>query len=79
MSEILAVGLDLAKDVFQAHGADSAAGLSYARSWDGIRFLRFSASCRPASWLWKPAAAPTSGAARSASWATSSVSFRPSM
>lgn len=24
MSEIIAVGLDLAKDVFQAHGADAA-------------------------------------------------------
>lgn len=32
MSEIITVGLDLAKNVFQAHGADALGGRFYARS-----------------------------------------------
>ncbi len=68
MPEIITVGLDLAKNVFQVHGADEA-GQSVVRKklWRG-QVLDFSASCRRVLPRWKPVAVRTSRAVRSASW-----------
>ncbi len=69
MSEIITVGLDLAKNVFQAHGADASGQAVLRKKLRRVQVLAFSASCRPASSQWKPVAVRISGAARSASWA----------
>ncbi len=76
MSEIITVGLDVAKTVFQAHGADASGRAVLCKKLRRDQVLS-SASCRRASWRWKPVAAPTFGAARSASWVTRSASSRP--
>jgi transposase len=70
MSEISTVGLDLAKNVFQVHGADDTGRAVLRKKLRRAQVLDFSASCRLALSRWKPAAALISGAARSASWAT---------
>ena len=49
MSEIITVGLDLAKSVFQVHGADGSGQAVLARSCDAITCWRCSASSGRAS------------------------------
>lgn len=63
MSEIITVWLDLAKNVFQAQGAQSC-----VRSSDEDRSWSFLASCHRALSRWKLAVVPISVAARSVSW-----------
>lgn len=48
MSEIITVGLDLAKNVFQVHGADGAGQLVLRKKLRRAQVLEFSVSCRPA-------------------------------
>lgn len=68
MSEITTVGLDLAKNVFQAHGADASGKAILRKKLRRDQVLDFFAQlCRLVSLPWKPAAAHISGAARSAS------------
>ena len=70
MSEITTVGLDLAKNVFQLHGADASGRAVLRRKLRRAQVLEFLLGSNPALWLWRPAAALTSGVARSASWGT---------
>ena len=77
MSEISIIGLDLAKQVFQVHGADRPGVASCASSSSGARFCRSSPGLRPASWRWRPAARPITGRARSQSLATRSGCIPP--
>ncbi len=69
MSEIITVGLDLAKNVFQVHGADAFGQAVLRKKLRRDQVLAFSAGCRPALWRWRRAAALISGAARSGSLA----------
>ncbi len=70
MSEIITVGLDLAKNIFQVHGADGSGQPVLRKKLRRVRVLEFSTICRPALWQWKPVAGRISGAARSTSLAT---------
>lgn len=69
MSEIITVGFDLEKNVFQEHGADSAGRAFLRRKLRRAQVLEFSGDCRPVSWRWKFVAGGITGTARSASWA----------
>lgn len=64
MFEITAAGLDLAKFVFRAHGADVSGRSFLRKDLKGDQVLAFSVSNCPASLPWKHAGEPTSGAAR---------------
>jgi transposase len=68
MSKIAAVGLDLAKNVFQAHGADASGVVlhKWLRSDHVLAFFGQLPRCVVAM---EACGAPTSGAARSTSWA----------
>ena len=79
MSEIITVGLDLAKNVFQRTTLMHLVVQCCARSGGEIRYLPSPGSCGYASWRWNAAAAPTSGAAKSASRATRRGSPYPPM
>ena len=75
MSEIATVGLDLAKNVFQVHGADASGRAVLRRTLRRGQVLEFPAGlplCTVAMGAARHAAAPTIGAGRSASWATRS-------
>ncbi len=78
MSEIITVGLDLAKNVFQVHGADATGRAVLRKKLRRDQVWHSLDSCRPASSRWKPAVAPTSGGARSGrSGMTCGWSLRP--
>jgi hypothetical protein len=68
MSEIITVGLDLAKNIFQSHGADALGHAVLRKKLRRDQALEFSGGCRPASLPWKLVVARISGAARSANW-----------
>jgi transposase len=71
MSDITIVGLDLAKNVFQVHGADGAGQAVLRKKLRRTQVLAFfSANFRDAWLRWKRAAARISGAVRLVSWAT---------
>ena len=65
MQEVATIGLDLAKQVFQAHGATSEGAPLFSRKLRRAEVLRFSRSCRDAWSAWKRAAVLTTGRARS--------------
>ena len=57
MGEVSTIGLDLAKTVFQAHGADASGGVIFRkklRAGTGAGVLAAAAGC--AWWRWRPAA-----------------------
>ena len=64
--EVGTIGLDLAKNVFQAHGADATGAVIFESNCGATRCCRFSRDFRPARWRWRPAVARTIGRARSA-------------
>ena len=70
MNQVSTVGLDLAKYIFQLHGADSAGAVVFRKKLRRGQLLACWQRCRPARWPWRPVAAPTTGAARSPSLAT---------
>jgi transposase len=49
MSKIIMVGLDLAKNVFQAHSADASGRAVLRKTLRRVQVLAFSASCSPTS------------------------------
>ncbi len=67
MSEIITVGLDLAKNVFRPMGLMPPVARFCARSCGEIMCWTSSASCHFALWRWKPAEGLISGTARSGS------------
>jgi transposase len=77
MSEIITVGLDLAKNVFQLHGAD-ASGLGVLRKkLRRDQVLAFFSELRPCLVAMEACGGAHFWAARFASWATRSASFLP--
>ena len=69
MSEIITVGLDLAKIVFQAHGADATGRAVLRKKLRRDQVLAFFSQLRPCVVAMEACGAPTSGGARSGSWA----------
>ena len=70
MLQITTVGLDLAKNVFQAHGADASGRAVLRKKLRRDQVLAFFSQCSPALLRWKPVAARIFGAARLASLVT---------
>ena len=61
--QITTVGLDIAKNVFQVHGADAQGRAVLKRKLARGKVLEFFATL-PAAWsAWRPAARPTTGLA----------------
>ena len=71
MEQATTIGLDIAKHVFQAHGADAAGHVLFRKRLTRAKLLGFfsSADARASS-RWKPAPARITGRVRSPSWAT---------
>ena len=59
--QITTVGLDIAKNLFQMHGADAQGRVLLKRKLARGKVLEFSRPCRLAWWAWRPAARPTTG------------------
>ncbi len=68
MSEILTVGLDLAKNVFQVHGADSAGHAVLRKKLRRAQVLDFFSKLPPCVVAMEACGGATFGAARLASW-----------
>ena len=66
MGEVSTIGVDLAKSVFQVHGADASGTVLFRKKLRRHQLLTSSPPRRPARWRWRPAAAHTTGRARSA-------------
>jgi hypothetical protein len=64
MLDIITVGLDLAKNVFQVHGADGIGQAVLRKKLQRTQILEFSANFRDASLRWKLVGALISGAVR---------------
>lgn len=81
MGEVTIIGIDLAKRVFQAHGAQADGSVAFRKKLSRSRILAFLAEQpRCAALLrWRPARQLTIGAALSASLATRSASYRQLM
>ena len=69
MDEITTVGLDLAKRVFQVHGADAKGRPVLQKKLRREEMLSFFASSRLASLAWRRVPLRITGPARSESWA----------
>ena len=66
MEEVTKIGLDLAKLVFQVHGANgSGVPLFNRTSSGGLKCCGSFRNCRPASWGWRPVPVRTIGRGRS--------------
>ena len=69
MGEVSAIGLDLAKTVFQAHGADGSDGVVFRKRQRRDHLLAFFAGQPRCLVAMEVAPAPTTGLARSQPWA----------
>jgi hypothetical protein len=70
MEQVATIGLDIAKHVFQVHGADAAGHALFRKRVTRPKLLGFLAGRRHAVLSqWKPTRVRTIGRARSASWA----------
>jgi hypothetical protein len=73
MNQVSTVGLDLAKYIFQLHGADSAGAVVFRKKLRRGQLLAFLATlrswqrCRPARWPWRRVGARIIGVVRSPS------------
>lgn len=54
MDEVIIVGVDLAKQVFQLHGAASDGRVIFRKKLSRAQFARFIAALPPASLQWRP-------------------------
>jgi hypothetical protein len=70
MKEVVTIGLDLAKNVFQVHGIGADGGVLVRRQLRRAEVLRFLSGFRLASSGWKPVPRRITGRARSARSAT---------
>ena len=66
MEEVSTIGLDLAKHVFQAHGASAAGAVVFRKKLRREQVLSFFAGQPRCRSPWRPARARTTGRARSA-------------
>ena len=69
MEQATTIGLDIAKHVFQVHGADGAGHVRFRKRITRAKLLSFLAAQAGASWRWKPVPVRTTGRVRSPSWA----------
>ena len=70
MGQASTIGLDIAKRVFQAHGADATGRVVFRKRLVRAKVLDFSRGSRPVLWRWRLVAGRTTGRGSSASWAT---------
>src|ERR1700728_6465 len=64
MPQVAIIGVDLAKRVFQLHGAAADGSVLFRKKLTGSAFCRFSHRSHLASWQWRPARPLTDGGAR---------------
>ncbi len=69
MSEVSIIGLDIAKSVFQVHGADASGRAVLRKKVSRAKLLQFFGSQPPARWSWKLAGARITGRVNWRSWA----------
>ena len=70
MQTITAIGLDIAKSVFQVHGVDAGGQVIVRRQLKRRQVLTFLQNCRHVWSVSKPAARRTTGHASSRHWVT---------
>ena len=70
MGQASTIGLDIAKWVFQAHGADATGRVVFRKCLARARCSSFSRGSRPVLWRWRLVAGRTTGRGSLASWAT---------
>ena len=68
MGEVSTIGLDLAKTVFQAHGADASGGVIFRKKLRRDQLLAFFAGQPRCVVAMEACASATTGPARSAPW-----------
>ena len=68
--QIATIGLDIAKNVFQVHGIDTAEKVVVRKQLRRSQVLAFFKACRRALSAWRPAPRPTIGRVNSRSLAT---------
>ena len=73
MNDVITIGVDLAKNVFQIHGVDAEGTVVVRRQLRRGQMLPFSRNSRPAWWAWKRAPPYITGHGRSKPWATECV------
>jgi hypothetical protein len=64
MPQVAIIGVDLAKRVFQLHGAAADGSVLFRKKLTRERFCRFSHRSHLASWRWRPARLLTDGGVR---------------
>jgi hypothetical protein len=64
ISEVRTIGLDLAQNVFQVHGADETGAVVFRKQLRRGQVLKFFGGCHSAWLRWKPVEALISGRAR---------------
>src|SRR5215813_11411568 len=67
MEQATTIGLDIAKHVFQVHGADAAGHVLFRKRITRVKLLGFLAAQARASSRWKPVPARATGRVRSVS------------
>ena len=69
MNEVITIGVDLAKNVFQIHGVDAEGGVVFRRQLRRGQMLPFFKKQPAYTWLaWKPAPPRITGGGRSSPW-----------
>jgi len=63
------IGLDIAKRVFQAHGADASGHVVFRKRLVRAKLLEFFAPSRRVRWRWRPAPGRITGRVSLGSWA----------
>lgn len=61
MSEVSTIGLDIAKNVFHAHGSDAGGRQLFSRRITRAKVLEFLRVSPGAWWRWRPAVVRTTG------------------
>src|ERR1700741_3792764 len=69
MEQATTIGLDIAKHVFQVHGADGAGHVLFRKRITRVKLLNFLAAQTRVSWRWKRVPVRTIGHVRLLSWA----------
>jgi len=73
MTDVITIGVDLAKNVYQVHGVDAAGGVVFRRQLRRGQMLPFFKKQHPAWLVWRPARPRTIGVGRSRLWGTRCV------
>ena len=73
MNEVITIGVDLAKNVFQVHGVDAEGSVIVRRQLRRGQVLPFFKNSGPAWLVWKPVPRRITGRGRSRRWGTKCV------